>query len=127
MFDFKTYIIKQFAKVKVVHSIPGRLRLKVCKSVDIPEQFRGYDKFVVVGVKLLNGIKDINFNYLLGTIVLTYDVEQTYEEKILKWIDKIIEVVIKNLNLIEQYGESNLDYVIKTIETQLKEEVRRFN
>ena len=29
MLDIKTYIIKNFAKFKVVHSIPGRIRLKI--------------------------------------------------------------------------------------------------
>lgn len=126
MFDVKNYIIKHFAKVKVVHSIPGRLRLKVPKTINVPEEFRHYDKLVVDGIKILKGIEEIKFNYVLGTILLTYDTNKLYEEKVLKWINVSIEVVIKNLKLIEKYGETNLDYVINTINQQLKEKVINF-
>lgn len=126
MFDVKNYIIKHFAKVKVVHSIPGRLRLKVPKTINVPEEFRHYDKLVVDGIKILKGIEEIKFNYVLGTILLTYDTNKLYEEKVLKWINVSIEVVIKNLKLIEKYGETNLDYVVNTINQQLKEKVINF-
>ncbi|SHE90447.1 HMA2 domain-containing protein [Clostridium fallax] len=125
MLDFKSYIIKHFAKVKVIHKIPGRIRLKVPTSVNIPEEFRHYDKFVVKGIKILDGIEDVTFNYVIGTILVNYDTNKVYEEKVLKWINTVIDVVIKNLKLIQQYGETNLEYVINTLEQKLKEEVTK--
>ena len=98
MLDFKKYLIKHFAKIKVIHSIPGRLRLKVPKQVYVAEEFRQYDRYVVDGVKLLDGIEDIQFNYVLGTILLTYDTNKVYEEKVLKWINRVVEIIIKNIS-----------------------------
>lgn len=118
-------MLKHFAKVKVVHRIPGRLRLKVPKQVHVPEESREYDQLVVRGIKLLKGIEEIQFNYVLGTILVTYDTNQVYEEKVLKWIKRFMDVVVDNLALIEQYGQHQLDYVISTIEQQLKEEVSK--
>lgn len=123
--SLKTYMLKHFAKVKVVHRIPGRLRLKVPKQVHVPEESREYDQLVVRGIKLLKGIEEIQFNYVLGTILVTYDTNQVYEEKVLKWIKRFMDVVVDNLALIEQYGQHQLDYVISTIEQQLKEEVSK--
>ncbi|GAA0781566.1 HMA2 domain-containing protein [Hathewaya limosa] len=125
MIDFKAYIVKHFAKVKVVHSIPGRLRLKVPTSVKVPEEFREYDKFVIEGVKNLDGITNISFNYIIGTILVNYDTEKVYEEKVLRWINKVVEITVDNLKFIQQYGETNLEYVINTLNQKLKEEVKK--
>ena len=124
MFDFKTYIMKQFTKFKVIESNYGKVTLEIPKSLNISEEFREYDEFVARGVKILDGVTDVNFNYDLGTIGLIYDADKVNEEKILKWINKVIEVVIKNLKLIEDHGENNLDYVISTLEENLKKEVK---
>lgn len=123
MFDFKTFIIKQFTKVKVVESSLGKLTLKVPSSLHVEEEYRWYDEFVARGVKILEGIEDIQFNYDEGTIFIGYNINKVNEEKVLKWVNTVINVVITNLKLIEEHGENNLDYVIDTLEGKLKKEV----
>ena len=92
--NIKNHIIKHFIKFKVVHSIPGRLRLKVNNASKIPQESKEYDKYVVQGLKMLDGIKDLEFNYITGSVVITYDTKKTYEEKIVKWIYKVIDIVL---------------------------------
>ena len=50
MIDIKTYIIKNFTKFKVVHSIPGRIRLKINNASKIPKEAAMYDKYVIEGI-----------------------------------------------------------------------------
>lgn len=123
MFDFKTFIIKQFVKVKVIESRSGYLTLKVPSSLHVEEEYRWYDEFVARGVKILEGVKDIKFNYDEGTIFIAYNVNIVNEEKVLKWINTVINVAITNLKLIEEHGENNLEYVISTLEEKLNREV----
>lgn len=123
MFDFKAFIIKQFAKVKVVESSIGKITLKVPSSLHIEDEYRWYDEFVARGVKILNGIQDIQFNYDTGTIFIAYNINIVNEEKVLKWINTVINVAITNLKLIEEHGENNLEYVISTLEEKLNREV----
>lgn len=125
MFDFKTYILKHFSKVKVMHRIPGRLRLKVPAVVTVGEEFRDYDKLVINSVKILPGVNEISFNYVIGTVLLTYDTKKTYEEKVLAWINKVVEVVVASMDFIEKYAPTNLQYVIDTLEQKLKQEVKK--
>ena len=114
--NIKNHIIKHFIKFKVVHSIPGRLRLKVNNASKIPQEAKEYDKYVVQGLKMLDGIKDVEFNYITGSVVITYDTKKTYEEKIVK--------VLGDFKLIEENGQDNLEFVIDTLEQKLNEAIK---
>ena len=122
--NIKNHIIKHFIKFKVVHSIPGRLWLKVSNASKIPQEAKEYDKYVVQGLKMLDGIKDVEFNYITGSVVITYDTKKTYEEKIVKWINKVIDIVLGDFKLIEENGQDNLEFVIDTLEQKLNEAIK---
>ena len=122
--NIKNHIIKHFIKFKVVHSIPGRLRIKVNNASKIPQEAKEYDKYVVQGLTMLDGIKDVEFNYITGSVVITYDTKKTYEEKIVKWINKVIDIVLGDFKLIEENGQDNLEFVIDTLEQKLNEAIK---
>ena len=122
--NIKNHIIKHFIKFKVAHSIPGRLRLKVSNASKIPQEAKEYDKYVVQGLKMLDGIKDVEFNYVTGSVVITYDTKKTYEEKIVKWINKVIDIVLGDFKLIAENGQDNLEFVIDTLEQKLNEAIK---
>ena len=121
--NFKKFIIGQLMKIKVSHSLPGRLRLKVSSLKLIPKEYIVYEKFIDESLKKLDGVTSVEINNLTGSILVIYDVNITYEKKILRWIEKLKEIGLNNFELIEKYGESNLDFVIKTINQQLNEAV----
>lgn len=123
MFDLKKYIIKHFTKIKVVHSIPGRIRLKLSNMTKLPKECKFYDNYLKGAITMIEGIEEVNFNYIIGTIIIKYNINKVYEIKILKWLDKIVEIGIDNFEFIQTYGEKNLDYVIKTLEQDLKDAI----
>ena len=122
--NIKNHIIKHFIKFKVVHSIPGSLRLKVSNASKIPQEAKEYDKYVVQGLKMLEGITDVEFNYITGSVVINYDTKKTYEEKIIKWINKVIDIVLGDFKLIEENGQDNIEFVIDTLEQKLNEAIK---
>lgn len=121
---FKKMIISQLAKMKVYHSIPGRIRFKMNSLKMIPDEYRVYEKFLHQALQKLDGIEKVEVNTVTGSILVIYDINKVYEKKILKWVDKVKSIGIKNYDLIEKYGETNLDYVVKTIEQQLDEALK---
>ena len=121
MLDIKTYIIKNFAKFKVVHSIPGRIRLKINNASKIPKEAAMYDKYVIEGIKILDGIDNIEFNYMTGSVLITYNPNKLSEEIVIKWINHVLNIVLENINFIHEFGEDNIDYVVSTLEKKLKE------
>lgn len=126
MINFKEMILKSLSKINVVHSIPGRIRLKIPFLDKVPPNYRLYDNYILEALKILHGIENLSINYVLGTAVITYNTDELYEKKVLAWINEIINVCTSNLNLFEKYGETNLKYVIGTLEHQLKDEVKNY-
>ncbi|APM38525.1 HMA2 domain-containing protein [Clostridium kluyveri] len=125
MENLKKHIFKYFAKVKLVHSMPGRLRLKLVNVSNIPEEYSYYIKYLKDALCILPGIDKVKFNHVIGTILIEYSVDKAHEEKILKWIDTIIKVGSDNFQLIKDYGENDLEYVVDTLEQQLKDVVHK--
>lgn len=123
--NVKKIIIGQLMKIKVSHSLPGRVRFKVSSLKMIPEEYKIYEKFIGESLKKLKGVESVETNVVTGSILVTYDENLLYEKKLLAWVDKIKEIGIGNFELIEKYGESNLDFVVKTIEQQLDEAVKK--
>lgn len=120
----KKFIISQIAKIKVAHSIPGRIRFKVNSMKMIPDEYKEYQKFLFEALEKLDGITNVEINLVTGSILVNYDINKLYEKKVLKWVDTIKSVGINNYDVIEKYGDTNLDFVIKTINQQLDEAVK---
>ena len=97
-----------FAKVKVVHSIPGRLRLQIPGLNNVPNEMKAYEHYVVDIIKLEEGIKEVNFSYITGKILLTYDPEKTNEKRIVSWLDLIWKKIIENERV---YAKLSLDEI----------------
>ena len=121
MLDIKTYIIKNFAKFKVVHSRPGRIRLKINNASKIPKEATMYDKYVIEGIKILDGIDNIEFNYITGSVIITYNPDKLNEKIVINWINHVLNIVLENINFIQEFGEDNIDYVVNTLQNKLKE------
>ncbi len=69
---------------------------------------------------MLEGITDVEFNYITGSVVINYDTKKTYEEKIIKWINKVIDIVLGDFKLIEENGQDNIEFVIDTFRAEIK-------
>ena len=46
------------------------------------------------------------------------------EEKIIKWINKVIDIVLGDFKLIEENGQDNIEFVIDTLEQKLNEAIK---
>ncbi len=113
-----------FNKIKVVHSIPGRLRLYIPGMEKVPNEMRKYDYYTTNLIKLHNGIEDISYSYITGKILLTYDVKKTNEKKIVDWLNFIWKKIVENEKEYEGMTpaeiEKNLDRFYAVLCTQLK-------
>ena len=124
MIDVKIYGLVYTKRIKVLHSIEGRVRIKLPDLDKIPEKYKIHEEDVIKAVKMLNGIKDVSINYVIGTCIINYDSNLITADKILRWIKKIIKVNTDNIKLYEQYGEENPKQVINIVEEQLRLEIK---
>lgn len=101
-------------KVKVVHSIPGRLRVNAPDIKKIPKEWQVEDENLTSVFLVIKGVKSVSFSYLTGNVLFTYDPEVTDEKKILKAVRRIIQIVISYR---KEFENTTLD--------QLKDEIER--
>lgn len=106
-----TYLM--FNQIKVVHSIPGRLRLFVPNLSKVPEELKKYDNEVKKLILSKKGIKSVEYSYITNKILLYYDPNFISEKGILEWMNKVWKTVINHPELYENKSlkeiEDNLE------------------
>ena len=106
-----TYLM--FNQIKVVHSIPGRLRLFVPNLSKVPEELKKYDNEVKKLILSKKGIKSVEYSYITNKILLYYDPNLISEKEILEWMNKVWKTVVNHSELYENKSlkeiEENLE------------------
>ena len=63
-----------FNKVKVVHSIPGRIRLLIPSLDKFPEEMKKHEHYISAIIKIKKMDKNLlNISYLTSKILIEYD------------------------------------------------------
>jgi len=108
-------------KVKVVHSIPGRLRLHVPFAKKIPAEWRVDDVYFEV-FKCIHGVSEFEFNYITSNALIKYDNKATNEKKIIENLKAMTKLANKHRQKLSEYSiEEKEDAAIwfgKMIETE---------
>ncbi|ATD55034.1 hypothetical protein [Clostridium chauvoei] len=125
MLDLKGKFIKQFLKFKVVRNIPGEILLKFSDNIKIEDKFKKYDVFILKGAKLLEGIKNIDFDYSRNLIGVSYDIKKLDANKVIKWVNIIIDTICSNTSFIEENIDNNLDDITNKIESELNKKKKK--
>ena len=106
-----TYLM--FNQIKVVHSIPGRLRLFVPNLSKVPEELKKYDGEVKKLILSKKGLKSVEYSYITNKILLYYDPNLISEKEILEWMNKVWKTVVNHPELYENKSlkeiEDNLE------------------
>lgn len=106
-----------FNKVKVVHSLPGRLRLSVPGLNQVPEEFKKFEVNLTKLIKLAGGINEVEYSYLTHKVLLKYDPKKITEKEILSWIDLVWKEVVKRESIID---ENNIEVQLPEIYEDIK-------
>lgn len=91
-----------FLKFKVTHSLPGRFRISVSQLKNVPEEWRVYSKSIIEFLLEIPGIKEINLNYITGTILVVYDPQLISEDKIIEKIKMMTGIIMRHKGQLEK-------------------------
>ncbi|WP_026338985.1 HMA2 domain-containing protein [Fusobacterium russii] len=119
----KTYLM--FNKVKVIHSIPGRIRLFIPTLDKFSEQFKKYEGHITAILKLKEGIKNIEYSYITSKILIEYDKEKLNEKDIVNWLNKIWRIVVENENIYHGMSIQDIEKNVKKFYLLLKEKLEK--
>ncbi|WP_074016886.1 HMA2 domain-containing protein [Fusobacterium massiliense] len=117
----KTYLM--FNKVKIVHSIPGRVRLLIPSLDKFPEQMKKYESYITGIIKLKTGINNIEYSYLTSKVLIEYDKTKLNEEDIVNWLNKIWEIIVNNEEVYHGMSVDEVEKNVKKFYNMLKNEL----
>ena len=117
----KTYLM--FNKVKVVHNIPGRIRLFIPSLDKFPEQMKKYEHYITAIIKLKDGIKSVEYSYLTSKILIEYDKTKLNEQNIVDWLNKIWKIIVDNEDVYQGMSVDDVDKNVKRFFEMLKSEL----
>ena len=117
----KTYLM--FNKVKVVHSIPGRIRLLIPSLDKFPGQMKKHEHYITAIIKLKNGIKSVEYSYLTSKVLIEYDKDKLKEQDIVDWLNKIWKIIVDNEDVYQGMSVDDVDKNVKRFFEMLKSEL----
>lgn len=117
----KTYLM--FNKVKVVHSIPGRIRLLIPLLDKFPERMKKHEHYITAIIKLKNGIKSVEYSYLTSKVLIEYDKDKLKEQDIVDWLNKIWKIIVDNEDVYQGMSVDDVDKNVKRFFEMLKSEL----
>ena len=117
----KTYLM--FNKVKVVHSIPGRIRLLIPSLDKFPKQMKKHEHYITAIIKLKNGIKSVEYSYLTSKVLIEYDKDKLKEQDIVDWLNKIWKIIVDNEVVYQGMSVNDVDKNVKRFFEMLKSEL----
>ena len=100
MFNFKASILNLLFKFEVVSDLPGRLRIKVNNFKKLPKEAVNFQSQAVEAVKRLDGVENVKFNFVIGTVLIEYDTDKVDSKAIVSWLNTIKKLALDNMDLI---------------------------
>jgi len=89
MLDLKQRIGDYLLGPKVIHRVPGRLRVSVPAIRRVPSQFNGMANRLMDKIRLPNGIRTVDLNFISGNVLIHYHVNRTDEAGVMGWLDDL--------------------------------------
>ena len=80
---------KLFNQVKVVHCLPGRLRLSVPLLERVPSEWLPYKTDLIKIIKRRQGIEDLELSIVTGRVLIHYDPQQITQIRVLQWMRRV--------------------------------------
>lgn len=85
------FLFRLYTKIKIIHSIPGRLRLSMPFLKEVPKEWQIENRYLEI-IKLIEGVEDFDFSYITGNALIKYDKEKTNPEKLIIEIENIANI-----------------------------------
>jgi hypothetical protein len=108
-------------KPRIVHRIPGRLRVHIPALRQVSVDFQNIVDVLVTKFSLPKGIQDVTTNYITGNLLIFYDHTIVQEKAVLEWLSDLsvitgrIWIQFKNSTNgnAKEVGENLLQYFVK--------------
>lgn len=119
MFDLLKGLFHFSAAPRVVHSLPGRVRLNFPVLEKLSSRWHRYSEPVAEIVKIKQGIQTTSIQPATGNVLITYDACTLSEKDIYKWLESIVKIFIESLNDDMSLSDENFESLLNRVKIQL--------
>ena len=86
---------RQLENVRIVHHLPGRMRLRVPGLERLSPKWNQYCADAVGILKLKEGIDDVQVSIATGRVLVAYNPRLTNPSEIINWLRRVVIWVVK--------------------------------
>jgi hypothetical protein len=119
MFDLFKGRFNFFTAPRVVHRLPGRMRIHFPALERLSSRWQRYSAPVADLVKIKQGIQNTNIQPATGNVLITYDTDTLGEKDILNWLESIVKIFLYNIRNYSSLSEDNLESLLNRVKIQL--------
>ena len=120
-------IRKHLSRIKIVHQLPGRLRLHVPIMEGLSAKWKPYRSDLVAIIKLKEGLTDIEISAVTGRVLIMYEPDLIDASQILQWFQTLAGTIYEAY--VDDPIESNTQIVpfLKTLHSQLQQKLEHYD
>jgi len=107
------------ATPRVVHNLPGRVRIHFPALERLSSRWHRYSAPVADLVKIKQGIQNTNIQPTTGSVLITYDADMLGQKDIFNWLDSIATIVKNNVRNYTSLSEHNFESLLNRVKIQL--------
>ncbi len=111
------------AKPRVVHSLPGRVRLQVPLLKKVGRDHQHWGDLLCTLLKVPEGIEEVQANSVSGTVLLNYDAKKVSEKEILSFITSLSRVFVSQRDDLARLLKNDTDTIFNCLRDWLQRTV----
>lgn len=109
MLGIKKQFIKSMLRPEVVSNTPGKLQLYVAQIKKVEDEYKIYEIYAENALMLLKGVENLQVDYQKGIMTITYDTKQVSVQRLMKWIQLMIDVGVDYYDELKTYWEKQTE------------------
>jgi len=111
------------AKPRVIHSLPGRLRLQVPLLKKVGRGNQRWSDLLCDLLKVPEGIEEVSANSVSGTVLLNYDAALVSEKELVAFITSLCRVIVSQRDDLARLLKNDSDTIFSCLRGWLQRTV----
>ena len=104
---------------RVVHRLPGRVRIHFPALERLSPRWQRYSAPVAELIKIKQGIQNINIQPETGNVLITYTADTLDEKDIFNWLESMVKIFLNNIRDDTSLSDDNFESLLDRVKIQL--------